>query len=123
MKNLNLSESDAAKIVQVARDQLVSQIANLSPEDVVRLLGRTAPAPAESEVLPVRRKRGKPAKISAMWKDETKVCPACGKKKKIDPDFGVVIARGLQKPQSWCRQCRASTNYYNQPRKYVKHEP
>jgi hypothetical protein len=57
------------------------------------------------------------AKWDPKWKTERKVCPHCGETKVVDPDFGVRNVRGVERPQPWCRNCRATTNYHNLPRK------
>ena len=47
-----------------------------------------------------------------------KECPHCGKVKNVGRDFGIRYSRGIPGPHSWCRQCRANTNYRALPRKY-----
>lgn len=51
------------------------------------------------------------------WKTVKKVCPRCGDKKCVDPDFGVRFVKGVQRAQPYCRKCRSNLNYYNMPRK------
>lgn len=46
------------------------------------------------------------------WHDTKKKCPKCGFEGRVLPDFGVKTARGVERAQSWCLKCRASTNYY-----------
>jgi hypothetical protein len=77
---------------------------NLAPDDqIVRVASR-----GKSRIVPEPR-----------WKNTVKKCPHCGKEKKVDPDFGVILARGTQYAASWCRQCRSetATAYRNKPRK------
>lgn len=50
------------------------------------------------------------------WGKVSKLCPKCGETKKVDPDFGTVNKRGVIRAQSWCKHCRATTNYYDSPR-------
>jgi len=52
------------------------------------------------------------------WKREEKKCPNCGDTKVIDPEFGVRLVRGVERPQPRCRDCRKSTNYHARPRTY-----
>jgi hypothetical protein len=55
-----------------------------------------------------------PVKID--WARVQRTCPKCEHEGPVDPDFGIVIVRGKERPQSWCRDCRNKTNYHNQPR-------
>lgn len=54
------------------------------------------------------------------WRTCPRKCPKCGFEGFVIPDFGVRIKNGIEKKQSWCKTCRAGTNYHAQPRKYVK---
>jgi hypothetical protein len=49
----------------------------------------------------------------------TKWCPHCEKYKPLS-EFGPRRDRGEIKRQSWCKTCRATTNYHALPRKYRK---
>lgn len=63
-------------------------------------------------------KEDKPKKQPvADWTKERRTCPKCGHEGPVDPDFGVKVRRGLVHAQSWCKKCRASTNYYHRPRR------
>lgn len=50
------------------------------------------------------------------WTTVERTCPKCGRVGKVDPDFGVKMYRGEPHPQSWCKDCRAGTNYHARPR-------
>jgi hypothetical protein len=56
------------------------------------------------------------------WTKIQAVCPHCGKTKFVLPDFGVRNdrVRKRESRQPWCKQCRATTNYYKKPRKYKR---
>lgn len=89
--------------------------------EVAKLIREPAPAAPAMAVairLPGKAKRRAPRKPSPEWEGVKKKCPHCGKTKLVVPDFGVVIKRGVEQSHSWCKQCRSSTHYYNQPRKY-----
>lgn len=67
-------------------------------------------------------KKAKQAKQAETTKtDWTKVintCPNDGHVGPVLPDFGVKMARGVERAQSWCANCRSKADYYNKPRKY-----
>jgi hypothetical protein len=47
-----------------------------------------------------------------------KPCPHCSRPNlTVGSDFGTTIKRGVEVIQSWCRRCRAETNYNGRPRK------
>jgi hypothetical protein len=51
------------------------------------------------------------------WHTERKACPRCGHEGPVEADFGTKVIRGVRRAQSWCRTCRATTHYYDKPRK------
>jgi len=63
------------------------------------------------------KSRGPRVEPSPKWDGVKKKCPHCTKTKLVNPDFGVVIRRGIEGPASWCKACRAATNYRALPRK------
>lgn len=79
----------------------------------VRKRGRVATSPVH-EVSPVSDREER--KYNARWKDVITTCTKCGKIGRVDPDFGVRVVRGLEHKQSWCKECRAATNYYRTTR-------
>jgi hypothetical protein len=52
------------------------------------------------------------------YKGKKKVCPNDGLTKDMVKDFGARAIRGVYYVHSWCRACRATTNYNARPRKY-----
>lgn len=46
------------------------------------------------------------------WRKEWTRCPNCSREGFVIPDFGVKKIRGVERKQSWCARCRASTSYY-----------
>ncbi len=68
-----------------------------------------APAPAAAPVqIQIRRAKA----VDPIWKTTPKVCPKCGQNKLVVPDFGVIVRRGVENPQGWCKECRSRTNYH-----------
>ena len=49
-------------------------------------------------------------------KASEKFCPHCATVKPIR-EYGVRVVRGVIQIQSWCKRCRATTNYHNKPRR------
>jgi hypothetical protein len=47
------------------------------------------------------------------WKTIQHRCPVCRQTKFVDPDFGVRLLKGVQKRQSYCRQCRNRLDYHH----------
>jgi hypothetical protein len=90
-------------IAQAAK--LLEAASQLARTEAVHVPGTAAPA------------RRPPPRWDPKWKNERKVCPHCGRSKVVDPDFGVRVVRGVERPQPWCRACRSGTNYHNRPRK------
>jgi hypothetical protein len=66
----------------------------------------------------VKEMKAAAAKTPPDWKKMERTCPKCGKKGTIDPDFGVRVVRGVERHQSWCKECRANTDYTKKPRVY-----
>jgi transcription elongation factor Elf1 len=103
-----------------------------SAEDQIRLLTRLleeAKAKVQEEKNPPEpRKRGKqnlrqpldPLKNMKTpdWNKVVHTCPHCGNAGTVAKLFGVSVKRGRERAQSWCFDCRNSTRYDLQPRKY-----
>lgn len=50
--------------------------------------------------------------FSPKWKKTEHTCPKCGFKGMVDPHFGLRLVRGVERLQSWCANCRSTTNYH-----------
>lgn len=55
----------------------------------------------------------------ADWTKVKRVCAKCHVEKVVMPDFGLAKHRGVVRPQSYCKQCRANGNYHARPRVYA----
>jgi hypothetical protein len=101
-----------ARVAREARESLVKFGTAIPPAP-------TAPTPrkprgaAAARVNPIGGKD--PSKTD--WTKVRKMCPQCGKSKFVEPDFGVRPVRDTFRAQSWCRNCRATTNYHARPRR------
>ncbi len=100
------------------------QISELTDDEIRILLAReslmrygTALPPASVAAAAAPEKQ-KPSAVD--YEGKTKICPLCEKTKLIIPDFGLKkeSVRGTVYVQSWCRECRAGTNYHNRDRVY-----
>jgi hypothetical protein len=100
--------SDAELDRLIARENLVRYGSVVAPVTGTRALQVVAD-PDEPDEAP-------PAETD--WTKVTKPCPHCHEVKAIVPGFGLVPKRGVIKPQSWCKDCRAGTNYNKMPRTY-----
>jgi hypothetical protein len=49
------------------------------------------------------------------WTNVFHTCPKCKHHGPVLPDFGLRPVRGIVRKQSWCHNCRATTNYYKKP--------
>lgn len=58
----------------------------------------------------------KPEDEKIDWKTVTHTCPKCNFRGAVIPHFGTRIVRGRVWRQSWCANCRASTNYHAKER-------
>lgn len=115
-----LSTSDLETFLRLAQKASTNEelqlIAKLARQSLV------AP-PANTELAPVSHARSDAAPVNKAplskknWKKVPHTCPKCGKQGHVDPDFGVRVVRGIERLQSWCHDCRATTNYYSAPRK------
>lgn len=96
------------------------------PLTSTELLKMLAQALAQETGAVVTPKRVKGASINAVgsvdWTKVKHTCPKCSHTGPVDPDFGVKLVRGIARSQSWCKNCRATTNYYGKARKYRRHE-
>lgn len=81
-------------------------------ERLVALLGRK-----DLELLVQRLEQERPKEPEPDWNTATGHCPKCGHEGPIAADFGMVLKRGIRRPQSWCKKCRATTHYHSKPRK------
>lgn len=67
------------------------------------------------------RERRPPKPDATDWTKMKRTCPRCGRTGKVATDFGTKTGRrGNVTAQSWCRRCRAQTNYHARPRTYSK---
>ncbi len=94
--------TDAQVMLIMARESLSKYGTAFPP-------GLTAAKPASETPKPAQQ-------FSPHWKKVEHTCPKCGLHGFVDPDFGVRVARGIERKQSWCFDCRAKTNYYNKER-------
>lgn len=81
-------------------------------ERLIQLLGRE-----DVEKLVTRLEQERPKEPEPDWTQAVGHCPKCGHEGKVAADFGTVLKRGIRRPQSWCKQCRATTHYHNRPRR------
>ena len=88
-------------------EQARTELEKLSPTELMAI--------AERKAVRVASERTEKPKD---WSKETHTCPNCGETKPVLPDFGVKVVRGKERKHSWCRRCRATTNYYQAKRKY-----
>lgn len=79
---------------QEAERERVSQLPPPTPPPLVPAQPVAAPQPVQTQ--PAGKLR------------ETKRCPHCNKLKDVERDFGYRQVNGQQKPQAWCRDCRAA---------------
>lgn len=120
--------TDAEVRLQIARDNLAKYGNTIGPE----LVPVAPPAPfakaprqkrerevtaeeAEEKLFAAPRKA---RAVSQKWFAVEKKCPHCEKTKKVMPDFGVVVRRGVEAPAGWCKQCRSQTDYRQRDRVY-----
>lgn len=81
-------------------------------ERLVALLSRQ-----DLELLVERLEQERPKELEPDWDTAIGHCPKCGHEGPIAADFGTVLKRGIRRPQSWCKRCRATTHYHGKPRK------
>jgi hypothetical protein len=67
----------------------------------------TPPEPGRVSVDPAQMKRFDPK-----WQSTVHRCPKCGFTNHVLPWFGVRVAGGVERLQSWCAQCRNRANYH-----------
>jgi len=98
--------------------RVIEQHNLLGGSDVVALVGRskkkarTAHVDDKSKVgfaaaLALVVEYGRRAR-ETMEMPKRKRCPHCGRLGLTGEDFGTRVIRGQRRPQSWCRDCRAS---------------
>lgn len=67
----------------------------------------TPPEPGRPTVDVAQIKR-----FDAKWRTQVHRCPKCGFTNTVLPWFGVRIAGGVERLQSWCAKCRNRANYH-----------
>lgn len=55
--------------------------------------------------------------VRALFREPVR-CPKCRETKNVIPEFGVKLAAGVYRRQSWCLECRSKANYYKKPKVY-----
>ncbi len=98
-----------------------AEVAKLSPMDLMLRVAQesllrygTALPPDTARAVAVPSGKDRP-KVD--WTAETHTCPKCNHKGPVVPDFGIRKVRGHELRQSYCNNCRASTNYHLRPYK------
>jgi hypothetical protein len=79
---------------------------------LVELLSRK-----DLELLVSRLEQERPKEPEPDWNTAVGHCPKCGHSGTVAKDFGTVLKRGIRRPQSWCKWCRARTHYHARPRR------
>lgn len=126
--------SDAEVLVQLARESMERFGTALPPG-----FGGLPTKEKVEEPAATRRRRRATASDKTPSSDDTDwrtVISRCGNKNcthgrggnsyegPVEPDFGVRVVRGVVRKQSWCKRCRAETQYAQKPRKnFSKHNP
>jgi hypothetical protein len=111
-------------------------VLDLPPEELAEILKEAEKiAKRKKKVKAVKPKKKAPAEYDSskqarkpqfstlkewetFWEGKRRECPKCGKSKLMVEEFSAKPMRGVYYVQSWCRTCRATTNYNNRPRKY-----
>lgn len=108
-----LHEMIRAMAEELVSEELKAAVAGRVAKARPRQLASPLPAPKPGAWTPDEK-----------WKTEFRRCPSCKKRKVVwnggdasVEEIGVRRLRGVQHVQSWCRKCRAGTNYHNRPRK------
>jgi hypothetical protein len=81
-------------------------------ERLVALLGRD-----DLEKLVARLEQERPKDPEPDWTKAVGHCPQCGHEGPVLQDFGLLLKRGIRRPQSWCKRCRNTTHYHGRPRR------
>lgn len=94
---------------------------DLSPEEMSEAFKEAVRIVKRRRAMETKEAKGIPT-WKKLWKldyaGQTATCPACGKDKLIDDEFGPRRYRGKVGRQSYCRECRKAINYHNRPRVY-----
>lgn len=101
------------------KDDAVKALEKLSYDELLTLAARVGAAKRAAEKAGAAKPNAK-VKVKSGgidWTKEEHTCPKCGHKGMVDPDFGYRVVRGVERKQSWCTTCRATTSYYDKPRK------
>lgn len=104
-------------------DSALKAVANLSYDELLTVLAkaaavrRLADKATGGKISKAKLKHAPSAGLQIDWTAEKHTCPKCDHTGFVDPDFGVKVVRGVERRQSWCKTCRATTSYYDRPRK------
>lgn len=108
---------EAANLEKLSKEELLVLLR--AKEITARLSGITPPV--EDPKPKGRKKAIEPTdKPRTDWSKVIHTCPKCERTGPVDPLFGIRKVRGKELKQSYCSNCRATTNYHAKPRTYNK---
>lgn len=126
LEQLMREKAEREKLIRDARANLERYGSTLPPLEVsvtkpaTRVRGQPPPDTGVVRVTATGRGRGNAKRVPGIeWFNVFKVCPHCGEEKNVGRDFGTVIRRGRETAASWCKKCRANSNYHG-PRDWTK---
>lgn len=99
----------------------------IDPDDLAEVLQEAMRLVAKKKKQPKKDDKRRTKKIPQFdslegwekhYRNARRVCPHCLTSKLTVKDFGARPIRGIYYVHSWCRECRATTNYNARPRKY-----